>query len=153
MVDSTFVEAGGRCRRRRWDHAKDEGTVGHGVVRRGRGGDRRARGGRRSAEWIGAAYGLQPLDDDLALLLRHRAVLFGVLGAGLMVAAVRPRWRPAAVPACAVALLSFPLLAVAGGPVNAELTRVAALDVAAVLALGAGVALAPRTCPIGSSAS
>lgn len=108
--------------------------------------------GAGSAEWIGAAYGLQPLDDDLALLLRHRAVLFGVLGAGLIVAAVRPRWRPAAVPAGAVAPACFPLPAVAGGPVNAALTRVAAVDVAAVLALGAGVAPAPRTGPINSSA-
>ncbi|MFC3965689.1 hypothetical protein [Nocardia jiangsuensis] len=97
-----------------------------------------------SAEWISGAYGLKPLDADLALLLRHRAVLFGVLGTGLIVAAVRPRWRPAAVPAGAVALLCFPLLAVAGGPVSAELTRVAAVDVAAVAALGAGVVLAPR---------
>lgn len=42
-----------------------------------------------SAGWMRPIYDLDVLDDDLALLLRHRAVPFGMLGAGLAVAT----WR------------------------------------------------------------
>lgn len=94
-----------------------------------------------SAEWMRSAYGLDFLDDDLALLLRHRAVLFGMLGAGLVVAMWRPCWRDPAVAATAVSLPSFPIPALTAGSVNTALLRVAALDIGAVTALSAGVGL------------
>lgn len=98
-----------------------------------------------SAEWMRSAYGLGPLDDDLALLLRHRAVLFGMLGASLMVAAWRrPGWRGPTAAANAVSLVSFPLLALTTGSVNAALSRVVALDTGAVAALSTGVVLLRR---------
>ena len=41
-------------------------------------------------------YGITPEDRNLVLLLRHRAVLLGIVGVLLMVAAFRPAWRPPA---------------------------------------------------------
>ncbi len=97
-----------------------------------------------SAEWMRSAYGLGLSSNDLALLLRHRAVLFGMLGASLVVAAWRPCWRGPTAAANAVSLMTFPILALTAGPVNTALLRVAALDIGAVAALSTGVVLLRR---------
>ncbi|QBS44287.1 phosphopantetheine adenylyltransferase [Nocardia sp. CS682] len=88
-----------------------------------------------------AAYGIAPAGRDLEVVLRHRAVLFAVLGVGLLVAVFRPALRPIAVRANAISMGSFLVLVVAGGPVGPGLVRVAAVDVAGLVALGVGVAL------------
>ena len=56
------------------------------------------------AERLSALYGLQFGEPNLALLMRHRAVLFELLGVFLLAAAFRPEWQPlafaAGVPSC-----------------------------------------------------
>ncbi|MBF6355538.1 phosphopantetheine adenylyltransferase [Nocardia higoensis] len=96
-----------------------------------------------SVQRMREAYGLHAVDENVGLLLRHRAVLFGVLGIGLIVGARRPRWREPAIAANAVSLVSFPALAAATESVAPQLTRVAAVDVAAAALLG-GVWLSIR---------
>lgn len=88
-----------------------------------------------------AAYGIASAGRDLEVVLRHRAVLFAVLGVGLLVAVFRPALRPIAVRANAISFGSFLVLVIAGGPVGPGLMRVAAFDVAGLVALGVGVAL------------
>ncbi|MFI9401885.1 hypothetical protein [Nocardia sp. NPDC052316] len=88
-----------------------------------------------------AAYGIAAAGNDLEVVLRHRAVLFAVLGLGLLGSVLRPALRPIVLPANAISLGSFLLLVLAAGPVGPGLTRVAAVDVAALAALGAGAAL------------
>ncbi|MFE1591260.1 hypothetical protein [Nocardia sp. NPDC058705] len=87
------------------------------------------------------AYGIAPAGPDLEVVLRHRAVLFAIVGVGLLVAVFRPSLRPVAVGANAISFGSFLVLAVAAGPVGTGLMRVAAFDVAGLAALGAGVLL------------
>lgn len=86
-------------------------------------------------------YGIAPAGPDLEVVLRHRAVLFAVVGLGLLVAVFRPALRPAAVGANAISFGSFLVLVIAGGPVGTGLLRVAAFDVVGLAALGAGVLL------------
>ncbi|WP_194818752.1 hypothetical protein [Nocardia sp. XZ_19_385] len=88
-----------------------------------------------------AAYGIAPAGRDLEVVLRHRAMLFAVLGAGLLVAVFRPAWRPFAVGANAISIGGFVVLVLVGGPVGPGLVRVAAIDVAALVALGASAVL------------
>jgi hypothetical protein len=76
-------------------------------------------------------YGLAITDPDLALLLRHRAVLFGLLGAVLMGAALRPALRQIAFVAGFVSMLSFVLLALPLAEVSAPLHRIFWADVVA----------------------
>ncbi|MFQ6395700.1 hypothetical protein ACLMAJ_19820 [Nocardia sp. KC 131] len=88
-----------------------------------------------------AAYGIAPAGRDLEVVLRHRAVLFAVVGIGLLVAVFRPALRPIAVCANAISFGGFLVLVIVGGPVGPGPVRVAAFDVAGLVALGGGVAL------------
>jgi hypothetical protein len=86
-------------------------------------------------ERLSALYGVRADDPNLALLLRHRAVLFGLLGAFMVAAAWLPAWRSAALAAGAVSVLSFLVLSLLVGEVNAALARVVLVDVVAAAAL------------------
>ncbi|MEU2033276.1 hypothetical protein [Nocardia amamiensis] len=87
-----------------------------------------------------AAYGIAAADRDLEVVLRHRAVLFAVVGIGLLLAILRPALRPIAVCANAISFGGFLVLVIVGGPVGPGLMRVAAFDVVGLVALGVGVA-------------
>jgi hypothetical protein len=99
-------------------------------------------GGERLAQ----LYGLRVDDPNLALLLRHRAVLFGLLGALLLGAVWRPAWQGIALAAGLASTIAFLLLA-AGSPLNAALQRVWWADVLAVAALLLAAALRLRGPP------
>ena len=73
-------------------------------------------------------YGLDFADPSLEVLMRHRAVLFGIVGALLLVAAFRPALRPAALLAGFASVLSFFALAYGVDGANAQVMRVAAVD-------------------------
>lgn len=81
-------------------------------------------------------YGLAPIvDPGVELLLRHRAVLFGVFGVGLLVGCVRMNWQ---LPGILMVLLSdlvFLALAWSTPTLTPALTRVVHFDLVAVLAL------------------
>jgi hypothetical protein len=85
-----------------------------------------------------ALYGIPVQEPNLAILMRHRAVLFALLGVFLLVAAVRPAWQPAALVAGFVSVLSFLALAWSVGGTNAQLQRVFAADVVALACLVVG---------------
>ena len=90
------------------------------------------------AETLTRLYGIPVEGADLSLLLRHRAMLFGLLGAGMIAAVFLPAWRPAAYVAAFVSVASFLVLAAMEGPTNAAINRVVIADVVALglLALG-----------------
>lgn len=77
---------------------------------------------------VAALYGVDVAGPDLAILLRHRAVLFGLLGAFLVLAAFRPAWRGAALVAGFVSVVSFLALAAMVGDYNARIGRVVLAD-------------------------
>jgi hypothetical protein len=83
-------------------------------------------------------YGLDVSEPSLQLLMRHRALLFGLLGVGLLIAAFKPAWHGGALLVATVSVLGFLVLG-AGEPLNAAVQRVWWADVAAlgVLALSA----------------
>ena len=93
---------------------------------------------------IPSAYGVSFDDPNLMILLRHRAALFGVVGVLLATAALRPRLRPLATAAGLFSMLSFIAIVWLDGPANEELTRVAAIDATAAIALVAAYALDRR---------
>lgn len=90
-------------------------------------------------ERLHALYGVRVQSPDLLLLLRHRAVLFGILGAAFIAAAFLPAWRVPAAAAALLSILAFIALALTGEPVNAALQRVMWVDVALCLPLLAGL--------------
>jgi hypothetical protein len=88
-----------------------------------------------------ALYGIAVDDPNLEILLRHRAVLFGLLGLFLLIAAFRPAFRTAALAAGLASIGSFLLLAPQVGGYNAHIARVFRVDLVALvlLVVAAGV--------------
>jgi hypothetical protein len=67
--------------------------------------------------------------------MRHRAVLFGLIGLLCLFAAFRARLQPLALVAAAISVVSFLLLAWHTGGYNASLARVVTADVVALACL------------------
>jgi hypothetical protein len=87
------------------------------------------------ADWLARLYAV-PIDDDrLLLLLRHRALLFGLLGALLIGAAWRSALRPPALLAGLVSTVGFLLLAGDPSGLGDALWRVWIADLLALAAL------------------
>ncbi len=80
-------------------------------------------------------YGISIEDPNLAILMRHRAVLFGIVGTLLLSAAFSPAFRPAGLVAGLVSMLSFVVLAVLVGGYNASIGRLVVIDGVASIAL------------------
>jgi hypothetical protein len=97
------------------------------------------------AERLAALYGLDFAEPNLAILMRHRAVLFGLLGAFLVAAAFRPAWQPLALAAGLVSVVSFLWLAWSVGGYNALIGRVVLADWLALACLVVGAVAWVRT--------
>lgn len=80
-------------------------------------------------------YGVAADDPNLGILLQHRAVLFGLLGALLVAAAFRPELRAIALIAGLLSTVSFLVIAWGVGGYNAQIARVVAADIVAVVLL------------------
>jgi hypothetical protein len=96
---------------------------------------------------LSTLYGLTMDEPNLVILMRHRAVLFGLLGVFLAIAAFRPALQPMAFIAGFVSVLSFLYLAWSVGGYNAQVGRVFMADIVALVSLviGAGAwAFTPR---------
>jgi hypothetical protein len=96
--------------------------------------------GRLGSERLATLYGLDFSEPNLALLMRHRAVLFGLLGTFLVFAAFKPSLQPLAFLAAFVSVVSFLLLAWSSGGYNAQVGRVMTADLVALVALVIGAA-------------
>lgn len=90
------------------------------------------------SERLAALYGLSFNEPNLAILMRHRAVLFGLLGLFLLGAAFQPAWQTIAFVAGFVSVISFLWLAWSVGGCNSQLSRVFVADVVALVCLIVG---------------
>lgn len=88
---------------------------------------------------LASLYGLGPLDANLEILLRHRAVLFGLLALFLAYAAFRRPLQGLALLAAGISVLSFIGVALQVGGYGAAIATVVRVDVfaAALVAVGA----------------
>lgn len=84
-------------------------------------------------------YGLTIEGNDLQLLMRHRAAMFGILGAFTLAAMFRANLRTPALAVAFASLAAFLLLAWIVPPHNAAVGRVVTIDIAAVILVGAGL--------------
>lgn len=94
-----------------------------------------------SAQRVGALYDIPVEEPNLEILMRHRAVLFGLLGAFLVWTGFEPDLRPAGFVAGFVSMASFLWLAHSVGGYNAALRRVFVADLAALALLSVGAIL------------
>ena len=84
-------------------------------------------------------YGIEVNDPNTAILLQHRALLFGVLGVLMLSAIALPWLRVTALTIALFSAASFIVVAMAVGGYNTAIGRVVVADVVAAVLLAAGL--------------
>ncbi|MEO0423604.1 MAG: hypothetical protein AAF184_14800 [Pseudomonadota bacterium] len=97
--------------------------------------------GALSDEHLVRLYALPVLHADVALLLRHRALVLAIVGGLILWSSFAPRLRGAATIAGLTGMLSFAVFVLALEPTNAMLLKVAWVDVLAAVMLGSAYVL------------
>ena len=93
------------------------------------------------AERLSALYGLSLQESNISILMRHRAILFGLLGLFLLYAAFRPALQPLAFIAGFTSVVSFVVLSWSVGGYNDAIGKVVMVDLLAFIALLVAVVL------------
>lgn len=87
------------------------------------------------AERLSVLYGVSFSEPNIEILMRHRAILFGLLGLFLIYAAFQPSLRAMAIVAGLVSTVSFIVIAWSSGGYNAAIGKVVIADIVAIAAL------------------
>lgn len=87
------------------------------------------------AGWLRSLYGFEIANPDLEILLRHRAVLFGILGVLLLAAALHPGLRDVAALVAGASMASFIAIAIIVGGYGPSIRTVVIADIIGLLAL------------------
>lgn len=95
---------------------------------------------------LAALYGLPITEPNLSILMRHRAVLLGLVGLLLLAAAFRPELQIAALLGGFASVLSYLGLVRSVGGCNAQLRRVFTADVVALVCLLVAAAALAAQC-------
>jgi hypothetical protein len=80
------------------------------------------------ADKLAGLYGIAEPAGDLEVLLRHRALLFGLVGGFIIWSAFKPIYQPVAMCLAGVSMLGFIALAWLVGEPGARLYQVALVD-------------------------
>jgi len=88
-----------------------------------------------SAEVIANAYNIPAPEGDLLILMRHRALLFGVVGSIILVSAFRQQLQPTAMVAAFVSMVGFIALTLSSGEYNEKIYNVILIDVVGTVLL------------------
>ncbi len=87
------------------------------------------------------SYGIDIIDSNYELLLRHRAVLFAIVGGIMIYAAITKNNYSLALITGMVSMCSFILLYfLVDGPINEELRKIMLIDIAGIVILALGYA-------------
>ncbi|KAF0249603.1 MAG: hypothetical protein FD167_992 [bacterium] len=87
------------------------------------------------AERLTTLYGISFVEPNITILMRHRAILFGLLGLFLIYAAFRPTLQPLALITGFISVISFLWLAWSVGGYNGLIARIVIADVVALICL------------------
>ena len=92
-------------------------------------------------ERLASLYEIEIADGNLEILMRHRPMLFGILGGFLAYAAFTPAIQPIAFVAAFVSLASFFFLSFGVGDFNDAIRKVVIADVVASVSLLGAIVL------------
>ena len=88
-----------------------------------------------SAEQLTKLYSIKLADNNLIILLQHRALMFGIVGGFIMYAGFNPSLQPLAFIAGFVSMLGFIVFALRASTYNQELSKIITLDIIALVLL------------------
>jgi hypothetical protein len=94
-----------------------------------------------SAQRLESSYSVILAGNDLTILMRHRALLFGILGGFILYAAINPLYQSAAMIMAALSMVGFALLVLGTGGYNKAVGKVLFVDVVGIVFLIAAVVL------------
>jgi hypothetical protein len=94
-----------------------------------------------SNDRIESLYSVEIREPNLAILMRHRALLFGTVGAVLLAAVFHPPLRGLAGAMGLFSMLSYVALVLSVGESNTSLRRIMWIDVAASLGLAIAIGI------------
>jgi hypothetical protein len=94
-----------------------------------------------SAERVAAAYTVELGGSDLEILMRHRALMFGIVGGFILYAAFAPSWQLPAMVMAAVSMVGFLVLTWSTGDFNTSIRSVAIIDSVGVILLAVAAVL------------
>ncbi len=92
-------------------------------------------------ERLASLYEIEITDGNLEILMRHRAILFGILGVFLAYAAFTPAVQPIAFLAAFISVASFFFLSFSVGEFNDAIRRVVIADIVASVSLLGAIVL------------
>ena len=94
-----------------------------------------------SADRLAHGYGIDLFGNDLVILMRHRALLFGVLGGFILYSVVYPVHQWPAMIMAGVAMVGYVYLMYTVGGYNAELGRVLMVDYVGIACLAGAMGI------------
>ena len=97
-----------------------------------------------SSAMLQNAYGIVLASDDLVILMRHRALLFGILGGFVLYAAFVTRYQLAAMTMAAASMLGFIVLAYASDSDNRQIGTIVMIDMIGMVFLIVALLLKTR---------
>jgi hypothetical protein len=92
-------------------------------------------------EQLASLYEIKITDGNLEILMRHRAILFGILGGFLAYAAFTPAIQPIAFLAAFISVASFFFLSFSVGEFNDAIRKVVIADIVASVSLLGAIVL------------
>ncbi|MDC0589300.1 hypothetical protein OAP17_06075 [Porticoccaceae bacterium] len=94
-----------------------------------------------SAEKLSVAYAVELIGNDIVILMRHRALLFGLIGGFMLYSVWKPSYQSVAMVMAAISMLGFLFFVAAADHYNASITKIAIIDLIGLagLAIAAGL--------------
>ena len=92
-------------------------------------------------EKLSKSYGIEIPNTDFELLLRHRAVLFGIVGGLMIYSSISKNYYSISLISGLISMVSFILLYFLIGGINEELGKVMKIDLVAITILLVGFLL------------
>ena len=90
---------------------------------------------------VNQSYSLEIHDVNTQILLRHRAVLFGLVGGFIILSVFEPQYQVVAIVFALVSMLSFLIICKLVGNPNASLTKIAKIDIVGLILLCLAIAI------------
>ncbi len=78
-------------------------------------------------------YGLSIESNELTILLKHRAVLFGIVGGFIIFSAFYPIYQPISFVLGYISMISFLIIALHEGNYNSDIRKVVIADVIGII--------------------
>lgn len=94
-----------------------------------------------SADKLASLYGVTINEPNLLILIRHRALLFGLIGGFIIYAAFRPDLQLLAIIFGAISMLGFILIAQQTGAYNTLIQKIIVIDIGALILLAVATLL------------